>query len=145
MVILGALMVTPIYFINTLNDYAALMLGRGADYLAVIAHSQRDALAMMFVDLHHQGTVVNEIFWGLWLLPLGALVMKSGFLPRFLGYWLALNGLAYLVNSFTGQLLPQYAVMVSNVTLPLLLGEVAFVLWLLIFGAKVRPTAASPS
>jgi hypothetical protein len=143
MVILGGLMVPPIYFINTLNDFAALMLARGAGYLSVLEKSQRDALAMMFVNLHHQGVVVNEIFWGLWLLPLAALVIKSGFLPRFLGVWLILNGIAYVVNSFTELLLPRYADMVSNVAFPVFTGEVAFVLWLVIIGARVRPAAAT--
>src|SRR5919109_574920 len=84
-VILGSLMVTPIYFLNTLNDAAALLLARGADFLSVFDKSQRDAMVVLFLRLHHQGILVNEIFWGLWLLPLAVLIYKSGFLPRFLG------------------------------------------------------------
>jgi hypothetical protein len=142
MVILGGLMVAPIYFLNTLNDAAALLLVRGADFLAVFDKPQRDALAMLFLRLHHHGVVANEIFWGLWLLPLALLVIRSGFLPRFLGYWLILNGFAYVATSFTGLLLPQYENMVSNITFPALLGEGALVLWLLIKGAKPQPLAA---
>ena len=138
MVILGGLMVTPIYFLNSLNDAAALLLVRGADFLSVFEKTQRDALAMLFLRLHHQGVVVNEIFWGLWLLPLAFLVIRSGFLPRFLGVWLIINGFAYLITSLTGLLLPQYENMVSNITFPALLGELAFMLWLLIRGAKVQ-------
>src|SRR5438132_4273148 len=137
MVILGSLMVTPIYFLNTLNDVAALLLVRGADFLSVIEKPQRDALAMLFLRLHHGGVVANEIFWGLWLFPLAALVIKSGFLPRLLGFWLVINGFAYLTTSFTGLLLPQYEDLVSNITFPALLGELAFMLWLVIKGAKV--------
>jgi hypothetical protein len=142
MVILGGLMVAPIYFLNTLNDAAALLLVRGADFLAVFDKPQRDALAMLFLRLHHHGVVANEIFWGLWLLPLALLVIRSGFLPRFLGYWLILNGFAYVATSFTGLLLPQYENLVSNITFPALLGEGALVLWLLIKGAKPQPLAA---
>src|SRR6266508_3572028 len=138
MVILGGLMVTPIYFLNSLNDAAALLLVRGADFLSVFEKPQREALAMLFLRLHHQGVVVNEIFWGLWLLPLAFLVIRSGFLPRFLGVWLIINGFAYVITSFTGLLLPQYESMVSNITFPALLGELAFMLWLLIRGAKVE-------
>ena len=137
MVILGALMVTPIYFVNTLNDAAALLLARGGEFLSVIEKPQRDALAMLFLRLHHGGVVANEIFWGLWLFPLAALVIKSGFLPRLLGFWLVINGFAYLTTSFTGLLLPQYEDLVSNITFPALLGELAFMLWLVIKGAKV--------
>ena len=143
MVILGTLMVTPIYFVNTLNDAAALMLARGADFLSVIQKPERDALAMFFLRLHHQGIVVNEIFWGLWLFPLALLVIRSRFLPRLLGYWLIINGFAYLIDSFTGLLLPQYESMVSNFMFPALFGELVLMLWLVIRGAKVQPLAAA--
>ncbi len=136
MVILGALMVTPIYFLNTLNDAAALMLARGTDFLAVIEKPQRDALAMMFIRLHHAGEVVNEIFWGLWLVPFGLLVFRSRFLPRFLGVWLILNGAAYVILSFTGLLAPAYEATAFNFAFPIMLGEVAITLWLVIVGAR---------
>jgi len=138
MVILGGLTVSPIYFVNTLNDAAALLFVRGADFLSAFGKPQRDALAMLFLRLHHHGVVANEIFWGLWLFPLALLVIRSGFLPRFLGFWLIINGFAYLITSFTGLLLPQYEQLVSNITFPALLGELAFMLWLVIKGAKVQ-------
>jgi len=142
-VILGGLMVSPIYFLNTLNDAAALLLARGADFLSVFEKPQRDALAMLFLRLHHHGVLVNEIFWGLWLLPLAILVIRSGFLPRFLGFWLIINGFAYVITSFTGLLLPQYEQLISTITFPALLGELVFMLWLVIKGAKVQPLAAA--
>ena len=144
MVILGGLTVSPIYFANTLNDVAALLFVRGADFLSAFGKPQRDALAMVFLRLHHHGVLANEIFWGLWLFPLALLVLRSGFLPRFLGVWLIINGFAYVILSFTGLLLPQYEQTVSNVTFPALLGEMAFMLWLVIKGAKVKPLAAAP-
>ena len=145
MVILGGLMVTPIYFLNVLNDVAALLLVRGADFLSVFDKSQRDALAMLFLRLHHHGVLANEIFWGLWLFPFGALVFRSGFLPRFLGVWLIIGGFAYLAMSFTGLLLPQYENVVSNIAFPAQLGEIAIILWLLIMGAKPQPLDAAAS
>src|SRR5207302_8004937 len=115
MVILGGVMPATIDFFNVLNDAAALMLVRGADFLSVFEKPQRDALAMLFLRLHHQEVVAAEIFWGLWLFPLGILAYRSRFLPRFLGVWLIINGFAYLAMSFTGLLLPQYEDMVSNI------------------------------
>src|SRR5438132_1684670 len=119
-----------------------LALVRGADFLSVFEKAQRDALAMLFLRLHHHGVVANEIFWGLWLLPLAVLVIRSGFLPRLLGFWLIINGFAYLITSFTGLLLPQYEVMVSNITFPAFLGELVFMLCLLLRGAKVQDLSA---
>ncbi len=139
MVILGGLMPAAIYFVNSLNDAAALMLVRGADFLSVFDKPQRDALAMLFLRLHDHVIVAAQVFWGLWLFPFGLLV-RSGFLPRILGVWLIINGFGYLAISFTGLLLPQYEVMVSSSAFPALLGEIAIMLWLLIMGAKPQPS-----
>ena len=141
MVILGGVMPATIDFLNVVNDAAALMLVRGPDFLSVFEKPQRDALAMLFFRLHHQEVAAAEVLWGLWLVPLAILVYRSRFLPRFLGVWLIINGFAYLAMSFTGLLLPLYEDMVSNIAFPALLGEMAFMLWLLIKGA--RPLAVN--
>lgn len=126
-------------FMNVLNNIAALTLFRGGDFLAVFDKPQLDALAYLFLRLHGQGTVINEIFWGLWLFPFGVLVMRSGFLPRILGVLLIINGFAYVAMSLTSLLLPDHANVVSRITFPALFGELAIILWLLIKGAKVQP------
>jgi hypothetical protein len=136
MVILGGVMPATIDFLNVLNDSAALMLVRGADFLSVFDKPQRDALAMLFLRLHHHEEVAAEILWGLWLFPLAVLVYRSHFLPRFLGVWLIINGFAYLILSFTGLLLPQYEGKVFTISQPALFGELAIMLWLVIKGAK---------
>lgn len=91
---------------------------------------------MLFLQLHKHGVLANEVFWGLWLLPFGALVFKSGFLPRFLGVWLIVGGLGYVAISLTGFLMPQYEDLVARIAFPGMLGELAILLWLLIRGAK---------
>ena len=93
---------------------------------------------MLFLMLHHYGVVVNEVFWGLWLLPFGMLVWKSGFLPKFLGVLLIINGIAYVAQAVTGVLFPAIQDQQSNLLFPLLMGEVVTMLWLLIMGAKPR-------
>ena len=90
MLVLG-LMDVPVFFVNSLNDVGALLFARGADFLSAFAEPQREAMVMLFLRLHHYGEVVNEVFWGLWLLPFGMLVYESRFLPRLLGVWLMLN------------------------------------------------------
>ena len=143
-VILGALMVTPIYFLNTINDAAALLFAKGADFLSVFDKPQRDALVMVFLRMHGQGILANEVFWGLWLFPFGLLVYRSRFLPRVLGIWLILNCFAYLATSITGILWPPYEQTVSNWVFPVMFGELAIMLWLVIMGAKeTRPLATA--
>jgi Domain of unknown function (DUF4386) len=145
MVILGGVLPAAIDFFIVLNDSAALILARGADFLSVFDKPQRDALAMLFLRMHGQEILAAEIFWGLWLFPLGMLTYKSRFLPRFLGVWLIINGFGYLAMSFTGLLLPDYASRVENITFPALTGELAFLLWLLIRGAKEQTVSAPAS
>jgi hypothetical protein len=142
LVILGALVSVPIVFVNVLNEIAALILAKGAvqgaDYLSVFDRSQLDALAYVFLRLHGQGIMVASVFWGLWLFPFGMLVIRSGFIPRVLGYLLMVAGSAYLASSFATLVLPQIAPVVSQVALPLEVGELPIIFWLLIWGARPR-------
>ena len=126
----------PIVFVNELNSIAAVLLVRGADFLTIIDQPQREALAMLFLKLHSQGIVVAELFWGLWLFPLALLVYRSRFLPRFLGVWLTLAGFAWVILSLVSVLAPEYQSKLYTYSQPAIVGEIAFMLWLLIKGAK---------
>jgi Domain of unknown function (DUF4386) len=139
MVILGSLIPVPIFFLNTVNDAAALLFARGDGFLTAFDKPQRDAFAMLFLRLHHHGDVANEIFWGLWLIPLGYLVYKSRFVPRLLGIWLMAGCAGYLALSLTGLLFPQYDNKAFTYTQPLVISELAFMLWVTIMGAKPNP------
>jgi hypothetical protein len=134
-----------ISYLVELNQIGALLLLRGGDFLAVFDQPQREALAYLFIKLHGQGITVNEMFWGLWLLPFGWLAIKSGFLPRILGAWLIVNGLAYMAISFAGLLVPPYGAVIFDKAFPILLGEIAIMLWLLIRGIKEIPVATTTS
>ena len=145
MVILGSLMQVPLFFVNSVTDTAALLFARGADFLSVFDKPQRDAFAMLFVNLHHELDLANAIFWGLWLLPFGLLVYRSRFLPRFLGVWLMIGCFGYLAFSFAGFLFPAYEDKVFTMAQPLMWGEVATMLWLVIMGAKEQRLASVKS
>jgi hypothetical protein len=142
----GLLIVSiPITLLNELNAIAALLLARGADFLSTFDKSHRDALAMLFLNLHDHGFGISEIFWGLWLLPLGLLVYRSGFFPRILGVLLILRCFSYVVQSFTFFLVPYYGHMVHQWMRPLRFGELLFMFWLLIVGAKPQPLTGPAS
>lgn len=143
MVILGALVSVPIVFLNVLNEVAALALVSGADFLAVFERPQLDALAYLFLRLREQGLIIASIFWGLWLFPLGMLIIRSGFVPRVLGGLMMAAGAAYLASAFTSLLLPRYADPVSQLVMVLYFGELPFIFWLLIRGVKLRPSDAA--
>ena len=135
MVILVLIQV-PMGLVGTLNQVAVLEIARGVDYLSFLSSSQLDGLAMFCLHLDDQLTLAYELFWGLWLFPLGWLVIKSRLLPRFIGIWLILNGAAYVATFLIGFLLPAYLDMTNTIMIPLLMGEVVFMFWLLIMGIK---------
>ena len=124
-------------FLDTLNNIAALILFRGGDFLTVFDKPQLNALGYLFIRLHSQGTFINELFWGLWLFPFGLLVFRSGFLPRFIGIWLMINCFGYVALSIIALFAPDYYAAAFRWAQPLLFGELAIMLWLLIKGAKV--------
>ena len=143
LMVMWGLAFIPVMVVNVLSEIAALTLLRGADFLLAINQLNREALAMLFLDLHHYGYVVGWIF-GPWLFHLGVLIYRSGFLPRLLGVLLIAAGFGYVVDSVTPLLLPGYANVVARfASIPLMLGEPALILWLLIIGAKDQPQRAA--
>ena len=136
MVVLGALVSVPIMFVNVLNSVAALTLAKGAPFLSVFDRPQLDALSYLFVRLHSQGFTVASVFWGLWLFPLGILVIQSRFIPRLIGYLLFVAGAAYLASAFSTLVMPSLRPLVDPVALTLEMGEIPIIFWLLIWGAK---------
>lgn len=128
-----------IAFVNALNAIAAVNLFRGGEFLSVIDKPQRDALGMLFVRLHSQSDFINEIFWGVWLFPFGLLVVRSGFLPRWIGIWLIIECFAWLILSPIALFWPDYYGMAFRYSTPIMFAEIAIMLWLLIKGAKISP------
>jgi hypothetical protein len=143
LMVIWGLAFIPVMAVNVLSEIAALTLFRGADFLSVINQLNREALAMLFLDLHRYGYVVGWIF-GPWLFHLGVLIYRSRFLPRILGVLLIAAGFGYLAESVTPLLLPSYANVVDRfASIPLTLGEPALILWLLIMGAKDQQLEAA--
>ena len=86
MAILGFLPI-PIVFLNVVTESAALMLVSGAHFLAVFDKAQLDAAALLCVRLHGKGLQAAAVFWGLWLFPFGALIIRCGSFRRSWGSW----------------------------------------------------------
>lgn len=87
--------------------------------------------------------MINQMLWGLWLLPFGWLVVRSRFLPRWLGYWLMVDGVAWVVCSVTWFLAPAYTDTLFRYFQPVFMAELVAMLWLLIIGAREQPAIAT--
>jgi len=142
LMVIITVVITPIFFVNAGNDVAALLFARGTEFLSVLDPAQHEAFVMLFLNLHHQLDLSSGLIWILFHIPFGLLVYKSRFLPRILGVWLMMVGLAYLALSISGLLVPVYERKVWDFAQPVLFGEVAVMLWLAIMGAKEPRMAA---
>ncbi|MGO9309615.1 MAG: DUF4386 domain-containing protein [Spirochaetia bacterium] len=133
----------PVAFLNMLNKFAPLMLLGDPAYLKAFTPGQLQALAVLFIELQRYGTLIVEVFWGLWLLPLGLLVYKSGLFPRVLGVLLIVNCAAYLVDFLLAVMWPGVRTAAAPVINALsAVGEIPFLLWLLIRGSRNTPRNA---
>jgi len=129
--------------VNVVFSAAALLVFRGGDAFAAFDSQTREAIGMVLVRMHGQANGINQIFWGLWLLPFGWLVVRSRFLPRWLGIWLLLDGIAWVVVGVTWFFDPDATDALFRYFQPVFLAELAAMLWLLIVGARERPAAAT--
>ena len=127
------LVAVTITCLNMLNQFAALYLVDGGGHLAAFDAGQLDALVMAFLDLHQAGYLIAQVFFGLWLLPLGYLIVRSGFIPKLIGVLLMIACFGYLADVVTFFLAPGFGVSVSEFTF---VGELLLMIWLLVRGVN---------
>lgn len=124
LMIVLALVSVPIAMLNTLNQLAALLTLKNAEQM------------MFFLDLNAQGITIPTIFWGLWLFPLGYLIIQSGYFPKMIGFIVMIGGVGYCLDAFTKLLIPDLTMLLSFFQL-MAMGEVIFLAWLVIVGPKL--------
>jgi hypothetical protein len=138
-----AVVSVPISLVNMLHKFAVLSLLSKANYLQGVDVGQLHTQILLHLDYYGNGNQLASIFWGLWLLPFGYLVYKSGFLPKIIGVFLMFGCFGYVIN-FTGNFLfPAYdgSVLAKVITIPGSLGEIGICLWMLIMGVKETTTS----
>lgn len=124
-------------FAIMITQIAPLVLLSGADYLSVFPKPQLDAAVLGFLTLRARAIIALGVYMGLWLLPLGALIYRSGFIPRTLGVLLIVAGCAYVISTVTFFLAPDFFRFTSMfMMIAGAAGEGSIVFWLLIKGAK---------
>jgi len=127
----------PISYVNALNNIVPLVLLKSPAIAAVLDPRPMAAQVTLFLRLHNYGLVINQIFWGLWLFPIGVLVMRSGFIPRWLAFPLFFAGAGYVLNSLGTLILPPSLRWITESLQILGVGEMPlFSFYLLIWGVR---------
>jgi hypothetical protein len=122
--------------LNVLNLFAALQFLSGTNYLNVFQTGQLQAMAMSSLNLYTNGFLLVQIFFSAWLLPLGYLVYKSRFLPKFLGLLLILDFFGNMSWFLQGFLLPDYGILAYPGNAISFIAEISLTAWLLIMAVK---------
>lgn len=129
--------------LNAVYQLVALVVATDTSYTGTLGGTESDALVLLMFDLHRYGFLVAQIFFGLWLLPFGYLVYRSGMFPRVLGILLVLGCAGYLIDTFARFLAPDLGAALSPfVLVPPAVAEVAMLLWLLVKGAEPQVVPA---
>jgi len=122
---------------------APMLISGSADFQKAFQPDQLNALNLLFLNLHKSGFTIAQIFYGTWLLPLGLLVYRSGFLPKWLGILLMADCAGCLIWFFQFFLLPGYAVITYPGLAISFIAEFSLSLWLVIKGVKEPLSAQS--
>jgi len=137
MLILVAL-TTGIVCLNAIFQFEGLRVATDPSYATALGSAGANALVMLLLDIQHYGTLSAQVFFGLWLVPLGLLAYKSGMFPKWLGIVLIVGGVCYLVDLLAAFLVPGFDQMIhAIIVIPSAIAEISMVLYLLVVGVKL--------
>jgi hypothetical protein len=131
-----------IFSLNLLNLYTAMNVATDDKYTQVFGATTANLLTALYTSTYANGYLISGIFFGLLLLPLGYLVIKSGYFHVVLGALLILGGIGYFADSFARALIAGYGTGVTILLIPGAIAEMLLTLWLLVFGVRLPKTAA---
>ena len=127
--------------LNAVFQFEALQVATGGYYVTAFGAAGSNALVLLLLDIQHYGTLSAQVFFGLWLAPLGYLAYKSGLFPKALGVTLVAAAVCYLVDLFAAFLLPDFAKQIHPfIVIVPAIAEIWMVLYLLVVGVRtVKP------
>src|SRR5215207_2212839 len=127
--------------LNTVFLFEGLQVATDSSYEAAFGTAGSNALVLLLLDLQHYGLLIGQVYFGLWLVPLGYLAYRSGMFPKALGVVLIVAGVCYLVDLFVAFLPPDIGEIIHTfLIIPPIIGEVWMLGYLLVIGVKtVKP------
>jgi hypothetical protein len=118
-----------------LNLVSVFRLLNTSDYLILPQPDQVHAQVMFSLSAFRNHWYFGLLFFGIHLLLLGYLVIRSKYIPKILGILLIIAGLGYLLNSLKPYLFPNINIDFAMYTY---YGELIFMLWLIIRGSRIK-------
>ena len=133
------ILATAITCLSALFEFEGLRVATGAVDLAAFGAGGSNALVLLLLDAQHYGLLIAQIFFGLWLAPLGYLAYQSGWFPKALGVVLVAACASYLVDLLAAFLSPDIGKAIHGFAAILpAIAEPAMVIYLLVIGVWIR-------
>jgi hypothetical protein len=124
-------------------EFEGLRIATGAVDLGALGAGGSSAMVLLMVDVQHYSLLAAQIFFGLWLAPLGYLAYRSGWFPKALGVVLIAAAASYIVDLLAAFLAPDIARSIHGfATILPAIAEPAMVLYLLVIGVWIRKPRA---
>ena len=133
---------TTITCLIAVFEFEGLRVATDSSYAAAFGGAGSNALVMLLLDTQHYGLLIAQIFFGLWLAPLGYLIYKSEMFPKTLGVVLIVGAACYVVDLLAAFLVPDIGQKIhSFIVIPCAIAEISMVLYLLVKGVKTPKRA----
>jgi hypothetical protein len=129
---------TAIISLNAVFLFEGLRVATDPYYATAFGATGSNALVLLLLDTQHYGTLSAQVFFGLWLVPLGYLAYTSaGLFPKWLGILLVVGGVCYLIDLLAAFLVPDFGKTIhTTIVIPCAIAEISMVLYLLVVGVK---------
>jgi hypothetical protein len=138
------ILATGIICLNAVFEFEALRVATGAVNLAASGIAGSNAITLLLLDIQHYGTLAAQVFFGLWLVPLGYLAYVSKMFPKWLGILLIVGGVCYLVDLLAAFLAPGFDQQIHTlIVIPSAIAEISTVLYLLLVGVRTEKLVES--
>ena len=130
--------------LNVVFEFAGLQVATGAVDMSSLGTEGSNAMVLLLLDTQHYGLLIAQMFFGLWLVPLGYLAHKSGWFPKALALVLVVAGGCYVVDLLTAFLVPDFNQIIGTfIVIPYIIAEVWMLGYLLIIGVRTDKTVKS--
>jgi hypothetical protein len=124
--------------LNAVFQFEGLQVATNSSYVGAFGAAGSNALVLLLLDIQHYGTLSAQVFFGLWLAPLGYLAYKSGLFPKALGVTLVAATVYYLVHLITAFLVPDFHKQIQPFILIVIIAEVWLLGYLFVVGVKTE-------
>ncbi len=122
--------------LNTLFEFEGLRIATDSGYAAAFG-AATNGVVLLLLDMQHYGILIAQIFFGLWLAPLGYLAYKSGMFSKVLSIALIVGTVCYLVDLLALFLVPAFGQAIHGfITIPSAIAEIWMVGYLLAIGVR---------